>query len=397
MIGVQFEVRALAPGGGVVSLTVEAIDRAGAESEARRRGLLVIGASAKAGGARLAFTRRARFDLLLFSHELLALLAAGLNLVEALDALALKAGDSDAGRILQSLLVSLREGRAFSRALAQHPASFPALYVATVQAAERSGDLPEALRRYIGYREQMDLVRKKLVSASIYPVLLLAAGGLVTLFLLGYVVPKFSGIYADSGRDLPWLSQVLLGWGLAVERNAGAMLALLGAAVLLTGFVLLRARGWVMRVAWKLPAIGERLLIYELARFYRTLGMLLRGGTPIVTALDMCAGLLAPALRPGLAAARTRIREGAAISVAMAASGLTTPIAERMLHVGERTGEMAEMMDRIANFCDDTLARWVEWATRLFEPLLMAFIGLVIGAIVVLMYLPIFELAGSLQ
>jgi general secretion pathway protein F len=137
--------------------------------------------------------------------------------------------------------------------------------------------------------------------------------------------------------------------------------------------------------------------LYQLARFYRTLGMLLRGGTPVVPAIDMASGLLTPALRPGLARAREAIREGRAISEAMSQHGLTTPVALRMLRVGERSGRMDEMMDRIASFLDDEIARWVEWFTRLFEPLLMAVIGVAIGAIVVLMYLPVFELAGSLQ
>jgi general secretion pathway protein F len=125
--------------------------------------------------------------------------------------------------------------------------------------------------------------------------------------------------------------------------------------------------------------------------------MLLRGGTPVVTALDMSAGLLSPVLRGSLAAASLSIREGRSISEAMSVHNLTTPVALRMLRVGERSGKMDEMMDRIATFCDDEISRWVDWFTRLFEPLLMAFIGVVIGVIVVLMYMPIFELAGNIQ
>jgi general secretion pathway protein F len=158
-----------------------------------------------------------------------------------------------------------------------------------------------------------------------------------------------------------------------------------------------RARRPLVAALGRIPSVGERLLVYQLARFYRTVGMLLRGGTPLVPALEMTAGVLTPDLRARLAAATRRIREGASISVAMEANGLVTPVALRLLRVGERSGEMAEMMERIAVFHDEELARWVDWFTRLFEPLLMAVIGVVIGAIVVLMYLPIFELAGSLQ
>jgi general secretion pathway protein F len=125
--------------------------------------------------------------------------------------------------------------------------------------------------------------------------------------------------------------------------------------------------------------------------------MLLRGGITVVTALQMVAGVLPPALRADLQRARERIREGRPISQALTECNLVTPVALRLLRVGERSGNMGAMMDRIASFYDDDIARWVEWATRLVEPLLMAAIGLIIGVIIVLMYLPIFELAGGIQ
>jgi general secretion pathway protein F len=135
--------------------------------------------------------------------------------------------------------------------------------------------------------------------------------------------------------------------------------------------------------------------LYQLARFYRTIGMLLRGGMPVVAALQLGAELLHPALRGRLQTATRAIREGRPVSESMEANGLTTPVALRLLAVGEHGGDMGAMMDRIASFHDDEMARWVDWITRLVEPLLMAAIGLVIGAIVVLMYMPIFELAGA--
>ena len=148
---------------------------------------------------------------------------------------------------------------------------------------------------------------------------------------------------------------------------------------------------------WRLPALGERLKLYQLARFYRTIGMLLRGGMPLLAALQMGSELLHPLLRARLVAASRAISEGRPVSASMEANGLTTTIALRMLAVGEKSGNMGEMMERIAEFHDEEISRWVDWFTRLFEPLLMAAIGLVIGAIVVLMYMPIFELAGNIQ
>ena len=156
-------------------------------------------------------------------------------------------------------------------------------------------------------------------------------------------------------------------------------------------------RRWIDLKLWGLPAIGERMRVYHLARFYRMVGMLLRGGTPIVPALQMASGLLHPILREPLGRATQLISEGRSVSQSLDRFGLATPVALRMLTIGERSGAMGDMMERIAVFHDDEVARWVDWFTRLFEPILMALIGIVIGGIVILMYLPIFELAGSIQ
>ncbi len=157
------------------------------------------------------------------------------------------------------------------------------------------------------------------------------------------------------------------------------------------------SRAAVGRLLARFPMVGYQLELYQLARLYRTVGMLLRGGLPVVTAFEMTRGLLAAAARPRLAAATRAVREGRSLTDALASEGLTTPVAERMLRVGERSGNMGEMMERIAAFYDEELSRFVDLATRLIEPAMMTVIGLVIGLIVVLMYFPIFELAGSIR
>jgi general secretion pathway protein F len=393
----QFEIRALRGAEGLVTVALEAPDEVSALEQARAQGLAVLSARPRRALPSLASPFAARFPLLLFSQELVALLSAGLSLPEVVETFAEKEARPEFRRIFAALRESLYEGRSFSQALERFPATFPGLFVATVHAAERTGDVAEALGRYIAYHERLDAVRRKVISASVYPIVLLGVGGLVVLFLLGYVVPRFAGVYEEVGRDLPWLSQLLLEWGRLINAN-GALLAVVfvaAAAAATLGFARLKEIGG--RLARRIPAIGERLRVYHLARLYRTLGMLLRGGTPLVTALGMVSGLMPAAMRPQLAAGTQRIREGASISTAMEATGLATPVALRLLRVGEKSGEMAEMMDRIAAFHDEELARWVDLVTRLFEPLLMAVLGVVIGVIVVLMYLPIFELAGSLQ
>jgi general secretion pathway protein F len=395
----RYRIKAIKAGAGVVSLALDARDEADARAQAAGQGYSVVAVSGATGLRLPALQRRVRFPLLLFTQELLALLQSGISLVEALETLAEKETRAETRGVLGRILDALYEGKPFSAALQVAPGVFPELYVATVKASERTGDLAEALGRYVAYQSQLDVVRKKLVSASIYPAILIGVGTLVTLFLLGYVVPRFSHVYEDMGGDIPFVSRVLMRWGQLVEVHG----PLLGVVVLCVaaglGWWLVQpaTRARLLGALRAIPAMGERLRVYQLTRFYRTLGMLLSGGIPVVSALGMVSGLLDPDLRSRLEGASRLIREGKPISVAMEASALTTPVALRLLRVGERTGQMGEMMERIAVFHDEELARWVETFTKTFEPLLMAFIGIVIGGIVVLMYLPIFELAGSLQ
>ncbi|MBL8490363.1 MAG: type II secretion system F family protein, partial [Rhodocyclaceae bacterium] len=322
----------------------------------------------------------------------------GVGIVEALATLAEKEARPGSRAVLEGLLGRLREGLPLSAALEGQPRLFPPLYVAIVRASERTSDLPEALRRYVAYRQQVEALRSKLIAAALYPALLIGVGGLVILFLLGYVVPRFSRIYEDLGDRLPPVSRLLLEWGRLVEAHGALLvLGLAGTVVFLVHLLSRPGTGEkLLDLAWRLPALGERLRIFQLARCYRTLGMLLRGGIPVMPALGMVGGLLAAALGDKLTQAGEWIRGGRPVSDAMEAHGLTTPVALRLLRVGERTGNLGEMMERIAAFHDEETARWTEWVTRLFGPLLMLVIGLMIGGIVVLLYLPIFQLAENL-
>lgn len=393
----RFEVKAVISGQGTVYLELEASSEEEARRQVMDQGGMVLSVRRRFSG--FTFKSRTHFPLVHFSQELLSLQTAGLSLVESIETLLEKEQDTGNRNIIQSILDKLYEGVTFSQALEEFPQAFPPLYIATVRASERTGDLAEALTRFIAYQTQMDFVRKKLVGASIYPVLLLAVGFLVSIFLMIFVVPKFSAIYDDMGSDLPWLSLLLIKWGQFVhERGWELAIAALGVVALL-GYTVTRAsfRANVLSLLWRIPAIGERMRVYQLARFYKTLGMLLRGGIPITQALEMVSGLLQAHFLPKVNAAAKHIREGKTISGAMEMEGLTTAVGNRMLRVGERTGMMGDMMERIGNFHDEEIARWVEWTTKLIEPLLMAFIGIVIGGIIVLMYMPIFELAGSIN
>ena len=392
-----FQVHAL-NASGRIRLRLEAASAAEAAAMARGEGLTVL--TVRSGhGLESLFSRRTRFPLLLFTRELLALLKSGLALLEALQTLIEKETRGDTRSVLAGVQERLNQGESFSAALGHFPEVFPALYAASVRAAEKSGDLAPALARYVAWQERVDAVRRNVVSASIYPVLLIVLGGLVALFLIGFVTPRFASIYADNLTRLPWASRALMGIGVWIdEHGVGATLGVLAALVALAWSASRPgARAALARLAWRVPGLGERLRVFQLTRFYRTVGMLLSGGTPILPALDMAAGLLALELRSRVAVAAGHIRAGQPISEAMQQAGLTTPVAARLLRVGEKSGQMGEMMENLASFHDEETSRFVESFTRLFEPLLMALIGLLVGSIVVLLYLPIFELAGSIE
>lgn len=343
--------------------------------------------------------KKAKFNVMLFSQELLALIESGLSLVEAIEALAEKETQAESKAVLNQIKAALFDGQPLSVALEKVPDVFTPLYIALIRSSERTGDMATALGRHVTYQSQIDAMKKKIVSAAIYPVLLLVVGGLVVLFLLGYVVPKFSVIYESTNADLPWLSQLLLSWGQLLQSHGREAFMVFIASIAVLSYVLSRSfvRRFIMAKVWQIPKLGETLRIYQLARFYRTLSMLLRGGIPLTTAMQMVSSLLQPLLRSKLALVANDVKEGKPLSSAMEQHGMTTSISVRMLRVGERTGQMGDMMERIGVFYDDEIARAVEWFTKLLEPALMIIIGLVVGLVVVLMYMPIFELAGSIQ
>lgn len=392
----RYEVRVLSAGQ-LITLDIDAQNEDDAARQLRSKGYEML--SAKLLADRLRKGGKKRFPLLLFSQEMQALMNAGLGLIEALEGITEKEHRTEIRAVLQGVLDALYRGQTFSAALELFPLAFPPLFSAMIRASEKTGDLSEALKRYIGYEQQVEVLKKKLVAASIYPLLLISVGGLVVLFLLGYVVPRFSQIYSDSGTNKSWMLQVILAWAGLIEHH-GRLMLMSGVGVVVTaGYALSqpRLRGRLMSLLWNLPMIGEQMHIFQLARFYRTLSMLLIGGIPVLQALEMARGLLAAVFHPSLIRAGALIREGRAISEAMEMTGLVTPVSLRMLRVGEKSGEMGRMMEHVATMHDEEIARWLEWFTRLFEPLLMLFIGVVIGGVVLMLYMPIFELAGSLQ
>lgn len=394
----QFQVRAFDPQqASVIALSVDALDAASAQQQLQAKGLTVL--ELRAASASAATGGQAAEEGRLLAQELQALVGAGLSLVESLEALHEREAMTARKLLLARLLAALREGQRFSQALRKLPESFSPLLVGIVEAAENTGDLPAALERYLGYEQRVQAVRQRVLSATIYPLLLLAVGGLVTLFLMGYVVPRFAAVYEGSGRALPWGSQLLLSWGQFAGRHALP----LGLAVGL----LLGAGGWRLRrmraqadalplLAW-LPGARRWLHQMALTRLYLTLGLLLRGGLPVQAAMSLAGSVLREEdARVAVLRAREQIATGEPLSAALAGQDLCTPIALRFIQAGERSGQLAQMLNQAAAYHDAETSRWVERFTKSFEPLLMMGVGLVIGLIVLLLYMPVFDLAGSL-
>lgn len=395
----RFQLKARRKGGGIVESLLEAPGEAEAMLMARAQGLRVLSISAQQDWLPAPRRREQDFPLLLFAQELVTLLRAGLPLIDTLESLADKEPQAQHRKVLERVARALHEGQSFSQALALEPSAFPELFIALVRSSERTGELAETLSRYIAYHVQIDQVKKKIASASIYPALLLVVGTAVVLFLLGYVVPKFSVIYEGVGHNLPWLSQVLMVWGRFLAAHQAVLaLAAAGTIALLVFAVRQPAvRAGAGRLLARIPAVRERVFVYQLARFYRSLGMTLRGGIPILVSLEMVQGLLGGDMRQRLAQVTARVSEGYPLSRALQDGGLTTLVALKLLRAGERSGKLGEMLEQAADFYDEEMARWVDWFVKLFEPVLMTVIGVLIGLIVTLMYLPIFELASSIE
>ncbi|KWC08081.1 type II secretion system F family protein [Burkholderia ubonensis] len=352
------------------------------------------------------FQRRA-FDLSLFVYELLTLLRAGLALTEALETLDERWRQSRSGTadeqghfVLPELVRLMQQGKSFSTALALHPNHFSTLFIAMIAASEQTGGMTEALERYLHYHTQVGVVRQKLIAASLYPALLMLTGTAVAFFLVWFLAPRFAHVYEGMpAAGLPLLSRWLLAVGLFVSEHAVASLGclsamLIGASALFTRrAVQQRCLVLLGRIGW----VGEKLKLLQLARFYRSLGMLLQGGVALLPSLDMTRELLPPTLQDGLTRSMNSISQGRKMSDSLEQEQLMTTVARRLLRAGERNGQIANMLEQAAMFHEREIAQWVERFARLVEPLLMLVMGLGIGTIVVLLYLPVFDLAGNLQ
>jgi general secretion pathway protein F len=334
-----------------------------------------------------------------FSQDISLMLKSGLTLLDSLKTLRERA-EPRKGRTLDRLMRLLREGDSLSVAMNACGGFKPGL-LACVRSSELTGDLSESLHRYAQNAARLRKMRSQMASALVYPVLLISVATLVVLFLLMYVVPRFAAILEGSGHDLPAMSRLLIavGRGLGAVPLAGwvamAALAAFGIWRVVAAAREGRLEALLSEWATHVPGIRELVLTFSHAQLARSAGMLVASGVPVLKALAMCRELLLAQDRVRLDRALASASSGAPLASALHDHGLIDTLGLRVLRVSEQTGQIHAALDRLADIHDQDVERALERAGRLIEPILMLGIGLVVGGIVVLMYLPIFQLAAS--
>ena len=323
---------------------------------------------------------RARGDAVLdvgwWCRELRTLVSAGMTVVEALETVSAQSLGQARAHANSELLTKLHEGKALSVAM-REVGVFPSVLVAGVTASERTSGLVEALDEYLRYDDMLQRLRKQVVSAAIYPAVVVALGTLIVLVLLLFVVPRFSQMYRDlrgpmsaTTRLLVSLSGALSEHGLAIGVGAAALVVALVAAWR-RGMV----QGAIVAIAARIEPLQRQIDQYRLAKLYQSLALMFRGGYPLDEALA----------------------RGTRISAALGEAGLSDTVAGRLLAVGERTGNFDRVLQTIAERHAARFTTFVERATRIVEPILLLLVALVVGGVVIMMYMPVFDIASSLN
>jgi len=342
---------------------------------------------------------KASLDVAWWCRELKTLLSAGMTVVEALETLNIQSIDIQRRSIHTSLVNSLREGQPLSVAMTSVDV-FPRLLIAGVKAGERTSSLTDALDDYLRYYEMLEKLRKQAISASIYPAAVVALGGIITLFLLLFVIPRFSKMYADLHGDLSWTTTFLI--HISHILNAYWIWVTLVLFLLMLILILLWRRGMIIHganvIIEKLPPLQKRIDEFRFAKLYHSLALMFRGGYTLDNALGQCAALeLGDRVTAGIIAAQLSLARGQMVSSAFSHAKLTDSVTQRLLAVGERTGNFDRVLQTIAERHANNFSNFVERVTRIIEPVLLLIVALVVGGIVVMMYMPIFDIASSIH
>lgn len=337
-------------------------------------------------------------EFLIFNQELSALMKAGLPVLRVWDLLIERAGHAAFQQALKTVRQDIRGGASASDALAKHPTYFSDLYIATMKAGEQSGNIAEVLQRFIVYLKLMIGLRQKVTKALAYPAFLVLVGVAVIGFLLSYVVPTFVSVYGEVGKTLPAATQALIDLVNELQRYlVPGLLALLGVGLTVRAYYRTTAgRLAIDRLLLGLPVLGPIFVKHHTIQLARTFSTILASGTPLVEALQIARGAVSNRfVSKGLAGAVEKIREGATLAAALDRPKVFPKLALEMISVGEETGSLENMLRDVAEFYESDLDLRLTQLTTWIEPTLLLVMGLLVGAIVVVMYLPVFQMAGN--
>lgn len=405
----HFKYAAKNSGGQTVQGTIAAENRADAVAELRRRALVVLQleegtAKARRKLAAISFGKhkpRAKLgEVVIFTRQLATMLGAGLSLLESLEVLRDQAETPGMRATCDSLVMEVRGGADLSTAMAHCPKSFNHLYVSMVKAAEVSGQMDIILNRLAGYQEDTAELRREIRSAMTYPVISMILVVGITMFLMVGVVPSFKGVFDSMELTLPAVTQMVLAISDWLIANLMGLPLMIMAVVLAIGLLRRTERGGYLwdALLLKVPVFGGLLRKVCLARFARTFATLLRSGVPILSTLDIVADTAGNKVVSRVAvAARENVRVGQQLSEPLGQTKVFPPMVTRMIAIGERSGALETLLEKIADFYDSQVKAMVKGLTSLIEPLLIAFMGLIVGGVVLSIFAPIMSLIEKLS
>lgn len=337
-------------------------------------------------------------EFLIFNQELLALVKAGLPVLRVWDLLIERARHTGFQQVLRMVRQDIRGGASVSEALAKHPAYFSDLYIATFKAGEQSGNVGDVLQRFITYLKLMIGLRQKVAKALAYPGFLILVGMGVIGFLLTYVMPTFISVYSESAKTLPAATQALIDLVTAAQAYLIPITVSLAAVLLVGRAYYATPAGHLTtdRLLLRAPLLGQIFVKHHTIQLARTLGTILAGGTPLVDALHIAKGAVSNRyIAEGVAGAVDDIREGTTLAAALGRPGVFPKLAIEMLSVGEETGALETMLHDVAEFYEGDLDLRLTQLTTWIEPVLLLVMGVLVGGIVIVMYLPVFQMAGT--
>ncbi len=391
-------------GGGTVSGEMEAPSEAFVLAQLRREQIAPLKIRKKGAdlGIQLPWKGEKKVggkELAIFTRQFATMIDAGLPLVQCLDILGLQQENPTFKKVILKIKEDVESGSTFADALSKHPKVFDSLFVNLVAAGEVGGMLDTILSRLADYIEKSMKLAKKIKGAMVYPSTILAVAVVVTVVLLVYVIPIFAKMFADFGQALPGPTAVR-------PRSSATSRANISWSSSSSSSLLVAAFKWyytqetgrrnVDRLLLRLPVVGSLLQRIAVARFSRTLGTMVSSGVPILESMDIVAKTAGnKIIEEAIVKARVSISEGKTIAEPLADSKVFPPMVTQMVAVGEATGALDAMLTKIADFYDDEVDSAVEAMTALLEPMLMVFLGVVIGGLVIAMYLPVFKLAGA--